>query len=82
MAPKVKRPTTAMGKCTPIPSAKAAASNETNSNETKNKKQNTRDELDVKIEYEKVMHKSSVLTSTTQPIRLIISIPTRIKIIV
>jgi hypothetical protein len=65
MAPKVKRPTTATGKCTPIPSAKAAASNETKSNETKNKKQDTGDELDVKIEYEKVMHKSSVLTSNS-----------------
>jgi hypothetical protein len=65
MAPKVKRPTTATGKHTPIPSAKAAASNETKSNKTKNKKQDTGDELDVKIEYKKVMHKSSVLTSNS-----------------
>jgi hypothetical protein len=53
MAPKVKNPTTATGKRTPIPSAKAAASNETKSNEPMNKK-DTGDEPDVKIEYEKM----------------------------
>jgi hypothetical protein len=39
-----------MGKRTPILSAKAAASNETKINETKNKKQDTGDEPDVKID--------------------------------